>query len=92
MKQNHTQTHLQSFKPAVIAVAGMILATNAANAQGQQTGQPTLPANRSRPNRLLPLLRTKCGGFASSSDSFSPLAVATEMAALMSMPWWRPFR
>lgn len=45
MKQMHRRTHVQLFALAVVALAGMIIATNPANAQGQQTGQPTLPAN-----------------------------------------------
>ena len=45
MKQMHKRIHLQPFKLVVVALAGTIVATNAANAQVKRTDQPTLPPN-----------------------------------------------
>src|SRR5258706_15825718 len=41
----HSQTHVQAFKLSGVACLGMIVATSVANAQTQQTDQPSLPAN-----------------------------------------------
>jgi hypothetical protein len=45
MKQMHTRIHIQPFTLAMVALAGTIVATNAANGQVKRTDQPTLPAN-----------------------------------------------
>jgi len=45
VKQTCKRTRVQSFKLAVVALAGMIVAADAANAQARQTDQPTLPPN-----------------------------------------------
>lgn len=45
MKQIHSRTHVQLVAMAALILAGVIVATNPANAQGQQTGQPPLPGN-----------------------------------------------
>ena len=45
MKQMHTRSHVQPFELTVLALTAMVVAASAANAQVQQTGQPTLPAN-----------------------------------------------
>lgn len=41
----HRRTRLQPFQWTVVALVGMIVASNGANAQTRQSGQPTLPAN-----------------------------------------------
>lgn len=45
MRHMRRQGHLQPLKLAVVALVGVIVGPNAANAQTRQTGQPTLPAN-----------------------------------------------
>lgn len=45
MQHMRRQGHLQPLKLAVVALVGMLVGPNAANAQARQTGQPTLPAN-----------------------------------------------
>ena len=45
MNPMRKRIHLQSFKAAAVALAGMLGATSALRAQIQQAGQPPLPAN-----------------------------------------------
>ncbi len=45
VSQIHRRISMQPFKQVVVALAGIVVATPAANSQVLQRGQPTLPAN-----------------------------------------------